>query len=495
MSQQNAKIILGLKIRQLRERLGISPQDMHERTGISLSYFNEIEKGKKYPKGDKLAAIADALDTSVDYLTDTQLDAELSPVGDLLQSNFLNELQLPLFGIELQKVVEVIANSPTRVSAFISTLLALSRDYELREENFYFGALRSYLELNRNYFDDLEDAVDAFRRTHELPDDAQISVDRLRFLLETIYDYSVVPNGLDDYPELIGLRSVFVPKSRRLLLNSQLNRRQLRFQFGKELGFCALGLEERALTASLLRGRSFQKVLNHSRAIYFSTALLMPRVAVQTDLAAFFAQPTWNGEAFLQIMRRYDASPEMFYHRLTNLLPRYFGLERIYFLRFTHDLNADLFQIDRELHLTHRHHPHRNGLQEHYCRRWISIDLLEDLRRMQNKGQYAEAIVGAQISHYHGTDDEYLCLTIARPAYPAPDVNVSVTLGILLDEQSRSRIAFLKDESIQRKTVNQTCERCPITDCEVRAEHWYEVEKREARRKIHQTIKRLTEGE
>ncbi|MCH9024924.1 MAG: hypothetical protein IH931_06280, partial [candidate division Zixibacteria bacterium] len=53
-------------------------------------------------------------------LISLELADGLAPVGDLLKSNFLNELPLDLFGIELSKVVEIIANAPIRVGAFIS---------------------------------------------------------------------------------------------------------------------------------------------------------------------------------------------------------------------------------------------------------------------------------------------------------------------------------------------------------------------------------------
>ena len=51
---------------------------------------------------------------------------------------------------------------------------------------------------------------------------------------------------------------------------------------------------------------------------------LQEQVEQENDLETFFARKKWNGEAFLAIMKRYNATPEMFYHRLTNILPHYF---------------------------------------------------------------------------------------------------------------------------------------------------------------------------
>ncbi|MEL7123790.1 MAG: helix-turn-helix transcriptional regulator, partial [Bacteroidota bacterium] len=142
---QSDKIIFGLKVKQLRQKKNLSFSELSNKARLSVSYLNEIEKGKKYPKKDKIIALAEVLETSFDELTSPSLGENLAPVSALVRSNFLNELPLDMFGIELNKVVEIIASAPTRVGAFISTLLEISRNYSLAEEHFYFGALRSYL--------------------------------------------------------------------------------------------------------------------------------------------------------------------------------------------------------------------------------------------------------------------------------------------------------------------------------------------------------------
>ncbi|MCB9297896.1 MAG: helix-turn-helix domain-containing protein [Lewinellaceae bacterium] len=488
---QNERILFGLKVKQLRQDQGLSFADLSKASHLSVSYLNEIEKGKKYPKEDKLKALADALGTSYDRLVSTELSKSLAPVGELLQSNFLNELPLDLFGIELSKVVEIIASAPVRVGAFISTLLELSRNYALKEENFYFGALRAYLELHNNYFEELEEAVEKFIRQHDISPARPINEARLKQILEESFGYEIVEGGLDAYPELLKLRSVYLPKEKRLLLNSRLTPSQRAFQFGKELGFNFLGIQERANTSSLLRSRVFEEVINHSKAIYFSVALHIPRRPFMEEVEAFFKKDRWDGEAFLNIMKKYDATPEMFYHRLTNILPRFFGMNKLFFLRFIHDPAQDTFEIDKELHLSRRHHPHGNALFEHYCRRWVSLSLLRDLHQMQREGKYVDTFVRAQRSQYIGTEDEYLCLTIARPAYPSPNRNVSVTIGLLMSDELREKIAFYEDPAIQFREVNKTCERCPLTDCAERAAPPAVVNKREEWRRIQERLAEL----
>ncbi len=481
----NERIIFGLKVKQLRQSLGLSFAELSQQTGMSLSYLNEIEKGKKFPKADKVANLAAALGSSVTELTDGQLGRNLAPVTQLLQSNFLNELPLELFGIELSKVAEIIASAPVRVGAFISTLLEISRSYALREENFYFAALRSYLELNENYFQELEDAVEEFARENQLPSLRPVPPRVLGEILAKKYGYRILPEGLDDHPDLHMLRSVYRPDSKQLLLNGRLTPVQRGYQFGKEIAFNYLKLKERANTSSILRSTDFEKVLNHSKATYFSDALHIPLHPFVEAVRAFFRLPTWDATAFADLLNRFNATPEMLYHRLTNVVPKFFGMSDIFFLRFLHDPAAGQFTIDKELHLSRRHHPHENGLFEHYCRRWVSLSLLED-----HPGT-GRVDVDAQISHYHGTDDRYLCISIARRGYPTPDKNVSVTLGLLMNEDVAREVAWADDPSLVKRTVNTTCERCPITDCEVRAAEPIIIEKRERYRGIKKALEAL----
>ncbi len=488
---QNAKIIFGLKVKQLRMEKQLSFAELARASGMSVSYLNEIEKGKKYPKEGKLAILADTLGVKVEDLTSMQLPKTLAPIGDLLQSNFLNELPLDMFGIELVKLVDIIANSPLRVGAFIATLVELARNYALREENFYHGAMRAYQELHHNYFEEIEEAALAFAQQHQLDThQGPIGAETLRSILENHFGYSIDPEGLLEFPALRNLRALYVPNKQQLLLNHQLSDIQKVFQFGKELGFSYLQLADRANTSSLLRVQSFDQVLNHFKASYFATAILLPREAFIADLREFFAKPRWDGEAFLGLMQQYNASPEMLFQRLTNLIPRFFGIQKLFFNRFVHNPAVGRFVLDKELHLEGHHHARSNGLSEHYCRRWLPLTLLEDLHRMQEEGKYVGTIVGAQRSHYYGTEDEYLCFTLARPSSPTPDQNVSVTIGLLINDQLRGKLAFLQDPAIKLREVNLTCERCQHQDCDERAVPASYLERREARRRVQEALKR-----
>lgn len=478
-----SKIIFGLKVHQLREALNLSFVELATLTGMSISYLNEIEKGKKFPKQDKIVFLAKALNTTPENLENAELPKNLQPLDELLRSNFLNELPLDLFGIELSKVIDMIASAPSRVGAFIYTLVELSRNYALGEQNFYFAALRSYLELNNNYFEDLETAAAQFIKDNYIPTNTGIPEITLENLLKEKFGYKIIPKGLDEFPALKNIRAVFIKSKHRLLLNSRLTNSQRAFQFGKELGFNVLKLKERAYTASLLKVNNFDEVLNHFKAGYFSAALLMPRETFCGDIQAFLNIETWDkGDAIEKLIGKYNATPEMLFQRMTNVLPKFFGLEKLFFLRILFNPSHNKFEIDKDLHLSRKHHPQVSTLSEQNCHRWISVDILKNLD-INNTLRF-----GIQRSIYYKTGEEYLCFSVAKFS---GERAASVTIGILLDEVAKEKIKFLKDISIPTRIVSNTCERCDILDCLERQAPPRIVRRREQRREINEALDKI----
>ncbi len=72
LNSDNIKLILGLKVKQFRLDRGMSLNEVSKKSGLSMSYINEIEKGKKYPKTDKIMALAAALEVEYDALVSSK---------------------------------------------------------------------------------------------------------------------------------------------------------------------------------------------------------------------------------------------------------------------------------------------------------------------------------------------------------------------------------------------------------------------------------------
>jgi predicted transcriptional regulator len=101
-------------------------------------------------------------------------------------------------------------------------------------------------------------------------------------------------------------------------------------------------------------------------------------------------------------------------------------------------------------------------------------------------------LCGAQRLSYTGTQDEYLTFTIARPAHPSPNRDVSVTIGLQIDAHLRKKIKFLDDSAIPNDAVGVTCERCAIQNCKERVSPPLRLEERARRQQIQKALAEIS---
>ncbi len=459
------KHIFALKLREIRLQKGITYQQLSNESGLSVSYLSEIESGKKYPKGDKIVQLAEALDVPYDDLVSLKVPKKLQPVIDLIETDFMKEFPLEKFGVSPQKLIDVVAQDPAKTNAFISTIMRISRNYELKQEQFYVAALRSYRELHNNYFDELEDTVEnlhlEFTELQEIPFHPDIVEDiLLKIGVRTDFE------KLSTFKTLKNLRSLYHPKQRLLYINKGLTKGQKNFLLGREIAFQWLKFKKRPFATPWVGSPDFGEILNNFLASYFSVALIMPKHNIIQDIRGFVSNKKWNEKSLLSFVDKYDATPEMIIQRFTSILPTYLGIQNLFFLRFVKSGNK--YNLTKELHLASGYTTHANELSEHYCRRWLAIRAIDDLERRRGSNGATNLIANAQISSFHGTDSEYFGLSIAFPNISNPEESISVTIGFLKDKDLERKINFVNDPKIPKLEVNMTCERCPISDCKER---------------------------
>lgn len=492
------RLIFGLKIKHLRQEKGVSLSDLATRSGLSVSYLNEIEKGKKYPKTEKIFALAAALGVDYDTLVSAKLSKKLEPIAELLDSNLLHELPLELFGLDAASLLDLLSNAPSKVAAFVSTLLEISRSHGMRVEQFFFSALRTFQEMHDNHFDDLEAEAAAFLEKFN-PSGGTVDAQFLETWLQTERRYLLEPFSETTHPDLASLRSVLVPggtspgATPRLLLNEQLGGEQRTFTLAREVGYEAMRIPvgARPLVSSVVEAESFEQVLNNFRASYFARAVLMPKPAMVAALNTIFGKKAWDESYLPTLLTRFQVTPEMLLLRMSNLLTSHFNLNNHFFLRFDHAAGSPDFSLAKEMHLSRHHSPHATT-SEHYCRRWIALGMLKELEVLQETGAWnGQPLSRAQRSAYFETDNEYLVLALAKPSPPKPGVNSSVCLGMAVDDSLRKRIRFLDDPALPRRVVNETCERCPIADCRERVAPPTEYQKRQRIERLDAAVRAL----
>lgn len=485
----SVRLILGLKVKALRQEKGLSYQQLAEKTGMSLSYVHDIETGKKFPKADKILSLAKILGVDYDYLVSLRASKKLQPIIDLINSDFINAVPWEHFGLTPASLLDLFSNTPDKVTAFISTLLKISRSYQLSKENFYNAALRSYQDLHDNYFEDLEDAVRNFRLEYQLEEDLKIEIPLLEAILNKM-DIQVNRKRMNTMDALQGLRSFYTTTSKTFYINKGMSPAQEKFLLAREIAFQYLKITERPYETIIQHSDSFDMMLNNFNASYFAVALLMQEEKFVEDVKYIMMQTKWDDKAWINLWTQYDVTPEMLVQRLTNILPKHFSIDQLFFLRISGEVKKDEFEITKELHLSQLHNPHANATHEHYCRRWVSINSLKHTANLVAAKKYKHPIVEAQISQYWQTHNRYLCISISKPTGKGNEM-ISVTLGLLIDQKLLQAMSFVNDTAIPVKTVHTTCERCGIMDCLERAAPPTEILKEQKQEKINNALKQL----
>ncbi len=487
VEEEYIKRIFGLKLKQIRLEKNLSLFGLAKLTNLSKSYLNEIEKGKKYPKRDKIIVLSNKLDVPYDHLVSLKLDKKLAPLGDILQSKILKEVPLELFGIKEDNLIDIISDAPDKVNAFISTLIEIARDYNLGKENFFLRALRSYQESHYNYFHEIENEVDRFVEAYQI-DCNQLNSNYLEEILVEEYEYTIEYDKIHKYQEFKNIRSIFKPKSKTLWVSNTIDDSQKAFIFAKEIAFNFWEISERLYSFPWVEITGFDALLNNFKASYFAGALLISKDQLLEDLKIFFNKKNWSCKTFEKLMFKYTNSPETFYQRLTNLLPKYFSLKDLFFLRITNKAGSESYFVNKQLHLSQQFMPVTNVINEHYCRKWVSLKNIKILKEKSNEETH---ISDLQISSYVEEKQSYLVFSTAVKDSIKKDSWRSINLGILLNNHSKRKITFSNDQNIEENHVGVTCENCMISDCEVRVMEPKRIEKRKKEEKLKELIHKI----
>lgn len=496
LPNDHIRLLFGLKLRQLRLDKGLSASDLAHNAGLSVSYITEIEKGRKYPKADKISALATALDVDYDALVSLKLSKKLAPISDLIRSKFLTEIPLELFGIDPADLLKLLAEAPAKVSAMVRTFMDIALSYNMSVERLYLTMLRSYQELHDNHFEDIEASAERFLAEYAGSGQA-VTGELLANLLKTRFAIHLQPFSPAAQPELASLRSAYRPETRTLHLNADLSAGQRLFVLAREVGFLYQGLKIRPLTYAYLEAESFEQILNNYKASYFAGGILIRRTLLVGKLTALFARTTWSDDAFLQLIAGFGATPERFFYRLSNVLPRDFGIDQLFFYRINHTVGTTDFRISKEMHLSRQAGP-RGFIDEHYCRRWVAVTILQALAEHQTKG-LDQPLCRAQVSHHADADVTYFIVSVAYPFHagtqpnPARE-NMSVSMCFVVNDTLRSRMQFLASATnpVLHRVVNEACERCGIFDCQERVAAPTLLQKKRQTQALKTAIGKLT---
>jgi transcriptional regulator with XRE-family HTH domain len=474
----------------------MSSSDLSGKSTLSISYLNEIESGKKYPTSNKIALLANALGVSYDKMVSLKLSKNMAPIGELLESNILKELPLDHYGIDVNKFLQLMSKASLQLSALVSTVIEMAKSSELSQNNFSRTAIRTYKEFNENYFEDIEESVEKFCLKNKYRFTLPIKYSDLMNILKDKFHYEVDEKLLSGFNELRSVRGIVVFKngSKKIMINNRLTDSQKAFIAGKEIAYNYLNISDRSFIYSDMKVDSFDQLLNNMKASYFSSALIIKKNNLIKDLNKFFSKKECDSDFLISLLGQYNASPDMLFQRITNLLSIVWNINCFFFIRFDTPINSAKYHLIKELRLNAKAIPGSNQNNEHYCRRLIPIKLLQDLEKQQAKNKTSQlSVVGIQKSKFFYSNDEYLTISIAKNSTLFDETNYSVTLGFLLNDDLKKKINFWNDPGIPGMIVNETCERCQISDCKERVESPKILESKTNIEKIERTLKKITE--
>ena len=159
MSQLDLKI--GPKIKAFRRQMGLQANKLADDLGISPSYLNLIEGGKRKIDGDLLLKICEKLNIELSQLTSkTDINLE-NTLSEILDDQLFEDLD-----ILSPEVKDLVSTNPKIGKAIVRLGDILKKDHELvnkiekisgrivdnRKNSFPGEVISDFLQENKNYF-------------------------------------------------------------------------------------------------------------------------------------------------------------------------------------------------------------------------------------------------------------------------------------------------------------------------------------------------------
>ena len=450
---------IGSKIRKERRTKGLSQSDLSKKLGISASYLNLLESGRRTITVPLLIKIGNELALSLKDLTVESNKRMLSDVMEVLSNEIFEDLDITNLD-----TTEFIGNNPNIAKA----LLTLNDSYkslrddmqnrleimdvessikERKSSRLPVEIVSDFLQENKNYFDILEKMAEKLRDKIGLKFGPGIGSTEVKFTsyLKKEYniDVTIVPPE-DDQKSV----KKFDKKSQTLFLSEMLTYTARNFHLAYQIGLS----ETQEIITKIIQDNKFYSeevipLLNISLLNYFSAALLMP----YDDFLESAKKYKYDIEI---LMHHYATSFEQVTHRLTNLQRP--GNEGVPF----HFLKTDIAgNVSKRFSLSGIHIPRHGGS----CPRWnVYIAFLSPGK------------IHPQISRMPD-GKVYFCIARAFEKgiekHGMPRSFVSIGLGC--DIQHAKELTYSEGMDLNNKKLETpigiSCRICPRVDCQQRA--------------------------
>jgi len=309
MSQK--KIFAGERLRRARARIGLKQAEAARRTGISASYYNQLEKNQRPLTAAILAKIAAAFNLPDTYFVDSD---------DTRRAGALREaLADPLFrarSIPPDSIAALIRAAPEFSDAFLTLYRSYLTEKETRDEHrtdqttakFAYDEVRDWVQSRQNHFDSLDRAAESLFET------AGFS---LTNLIDHLKRYLAGQHGITvDHTPGILAQGIFWRLNRnakRLYLAQEASMESETFWLAHVIGQLECkSLIEREIRRAAFSSEEAQGLARIGLANYFAGALLMP-------YEKFHEAAQILRHDLQRLQRQFAAGFEQVCHRLSTL--------------------------------------------------------------------------------------------------------------------------------------------------------------------------------
>ncbi len=450
------RIIFGIKLGRLRRESSMSFQNLSAATGISVSYLNEMEKGKKAPRADKIELLENALGVRAGYLTDPRLSSSLHPLGNLLSSGFLKDLPLETFGISHPKVIQAIAEAPIQIGAFIQTLLDFTRTEHSRGNHFYTAALQTYKELCSFNMEEAEQsAIKHTDHSFQLLTSNVARFHWLKDILTSISGWKVSTMDKNIQVSAAVLPCFVNPKSKTILLHPGLDNETKVYCLQWLRAHLALGLP---LPEYLGNGRNkhFQDAIDEWKIRMWMQAVVVSKNKI-VERVMKIAQGSGideNQVAELVGLAPYDTQSHL--ERIAGVIYQHLKIRDVFLWVFSHDTDSQSHVCTTELYARSPKRKLMYQREEHHCRYYPGMELVI------NPEKYPSGFLVAPY-FLETLNAGYLCISHVRDSL-IPGRKTSYTIGM-----NARHLTGLQYKPTEMTHTPVSCERCARPDCPRRA--------------------------
>lgn len=304
------KLYSGAKLRDMRQRLGLTQKDFATKLGVSLPYLNQMENNNRPLSGTVILALAQEFGFDVTELSSSENERLFSDMREVFTDPIFGELTPQLSDMRLAA-----SNAPSIARAFLdlhrayrqtqerlaSLDEALGRD-DARLQPSPWEEVRDFFHYCDNYIDAVDRAAEGFAKGRNSPEWVHAKA------IRTLDERGITVRYTDQEATRI-----FDPETNTLNISNRISIETARFQTLLQL---ALLSQEKLLDATLDLARfhspEARGIAKIGLANYFAGAALMP-------YQAFLETAKTERHDLERLSTQFGVSIEQVAHRLSTL--------------------------------------------------------------------------------------------------------------------------------------------------------------------------------